>query len=154
MNLKLVMLLVLFIPTWSKLSANDLNLGANLQLGYIPVEASPLKKGSYNYYGIYIGTNSKKVGYGIMQDQNSCNQDIQRISYSQHINTAKSGFLWGVEYLNIDRNFQDNCNIGAIISIPLPYFGYRYEFLDNKMTIDLEFLVHINRAGTSINIGF
>jgi len=89
-----------------------------------------------------------------MQDQNSCNQDIQRISYSQHINTAKSGFLWGVEYLNIDRNSQDNCNIGAIISIPLPYFGYRYEFLDNRVTIDLEFLVHINRAGTSINIGF
>jgi len=48
------MLLVLFIPTWSKLSANDLHLGTNLQLGYIPVEASPLKKGSYNYYGIYI----------------------------------------------------------------------------------------------------
>ncbi len=136
------------------LIAEEFQLGVNLGYGYIPWAASPLEKGSYGYSGIYIGTKEKKFDIGIMDDSSDCNNNSRKVSYSQYSSVKTQKLLWGVEYLSIDRKRDLGCNVGAVISLPLPFIGYRHEIKDGNIKVNTELQLHTYGVGVSINTGF
>jgi hypothetical protein len=134
--------------------AGELHLGAVFGYGYIPVNASPLEKGPYTYSGVYIGTKKHKLDIAIMHDRSDCNIKSQRIAYSKYLNVKTQKFFGGVEYLTIDRRHDSGCNVGAIISLPMPFIGYKHEVANDNIKLNMELLFHFYGVSTAINIGF
>ncbi len=135
--------------------ANDLEIGISSGLGYIPKSSDELGRGGYGYLGIYIGTDKRKLDAGIMTDSDECNEKHHRIAYSQYFSLDSKPLLWGVELIDLSREDSAKCRFGGSeISVPLPFVGYRKYINKENVKISADLLIHINRIGASLNIGF
>ena len=151
----LQLLLALSYLTIHTAIANDFGIGVTTEKGYVHRSADEMGGGAYRYNGLYLEAGKHSFHLGILKDSDPCNVRHQRAAYSRFFKDERSGFLWGLELITLDRDDKKSCTFpGAVISIPIPYLGYSKPVYSNIVDIDVSAKLYLNRVGAQLSIGF